>query len=187
MEGINTLSNVDEVKEFTGRSPIYPPSMFHQAEKDHLQSHSLMESWNMVESQEGKGKQVLDCMWVYVYKFDKHGRLLKCKARLVVRGDQQRRDVSEDTYAATLAERSHRTRFVLYHTPRALSSSVSAVCPKPPPVSSSALLCNHRQQISRPIPVKCWRRSAVSGIQPWIALRSIIPSHGCTTRGGPLT
>ena len=46
---------------------------------------------------------------MYVYKFDKHGRLLKCKARLVVRGDQQQRDVSEDTYAATLAGRSFRT------------------------------------------------------------------------------
>ena len=47
-------------------------------------------------------------MWVYVYKFDKHGRLLKCKARLVVRGDQQAK-VGGDTYAATLVLRSFRT------------------------------------------------------------------------------
>jgi hypothetical protein len=34
-------------------------------------------------------KQVLDYMWIYTYKFDKHGRLLKYKARLVVRSLQQ--------------------------------------------------------------------------------------------------
>ena len=45
-------------------------------------------------------------MWVYVYKFDKHGRLLKCKARLVVRGDQQAKTANRgDTYAAILAAR----------------------------------------------------------------------------------
>jgi hypothetical protein len=47
-------------------------------------------------------------MWVYVYKLDKHHRLLKCKARLVVRGDQQKNISSQDTYAATLAGRSFR-------------------------------------------------------------------------------
>lgn len=47
-------------------------------------------------------------MWVHTYKLDKHHRLLKCKARLVVRGDQQRNIPSQDTYAATLANRSFR-------------------------------------------------------------------------------
>jgi hypothetical protein len=45
---------------------------------------------------------------VYTYKLDKHGRFLKVKARLVVRGDQQTRD-GRDTYAATLAGISFRT------------------------------------------------------------------------------
>ena len=45
---------------------------------------------------------------MYVYKYDKHGRLAKCKARLVVRGDQQRRSTTRETYAATLAGRSFR-------------------------------------------------------------------------------
>ena len=48
-------------------------------------------------------------MWIYVYKFDKHARLVKCKARIVVRGDQQSRSKMESTYAATLAARSFRT------------------------------------------------------------------------------
>jgi len=82
--------------------------LFEQAEKDHLQSHVPMNSWTTVDRTEAKGEQILDSMWVYVYKFDKHGRLLKCKARLVVRGDQQTK-ITGDTYAATLAARSFRT------------------------------------------------------------------------------
>jgi Reverse transcriptase (RNA-dependent DNA polymerase) len=47
-------------------------------------------------------------MWVYVYKFDKHGRLSKCKAQLVIRGDQQLKS-GQNTYASTLAGRSFRS------------------------------------------------------------------------------
>jgi hypothetical protein len=43
-----------------------------------------------------------------VYKFDKHGRLQKCKARLVVQGDQQARN-AQNIYTSTLAARSFRT------------------------------------------------------------------------------
>jgi len=42
-------------------------------------------------------------MWVFSYKFNKDGYLLKHKARLVVRGDLQ--EQYGDTYAATLAAR----------------------------------------------------------------------------------
>jgi len=43
-------------------------------------------------------------MWVFTYKLDKDGFIIKYKARLVIRGDLQ---VSQfkDTYAATLAIR----------------------------------------------------------------------------------
>jgi hypothetical protein len=44
-----------------------------------------------------------------VYKFNKHGRFDKAKARLVVRGDQQLLDPHASSYAATLAGRSFRT------------------------------------------------------------------------------
>ena len=47
-------------------------------------------------------------MWIYTYKFDKHRRFQKCKAQLVVHGDQQRGLRTKDTYAATLAGRSFR-------------------------------------------------------------------------------
>ncbi|RYP53215.1 hypothetical protein DL770_011001 [Monosporascus sp. CRB-9-2] len=82
---------------------------FRKAEKDHLDSHKQMSSWTECDRKKADGKQLLDCMWVYVYKFDKHGNFLKCKARLVVRGDQQVHGEYENTYASTLAERSFRT------------------------------------------------------------------------------
>ena len=47
-------------------------------------------------------------MWVYTYKLDELSRLKKCKARLVVRGDQQNNVTSQETYAATLTGRSFR-------------------------------------------------------------------------------
>ena len=51
---------------------------------------------------------MLDCILVYTYKFNKHKVLQKCKARLVVRGDQEIRSLHKDTYAATLARKSLR-------------------------------------------------------------------------------
>ncbi|KAG5809387.1 hypothetical protein H9Q74_014263 [Fusarium xylarioides] len=84
---------------------------FRQAQRDHLESHKQMGSWLEISKLDSRigGSQVLDCMWVFTYKFDKHGYLQKCKARLVVRGDQQYKSSTDDTYAATLAGKSFRT------------------------------------------------------------------------------
>lgn len=84
--------------------------LWKEAEKSHLDSHREMKSWSEVPAKPVKlaGHQILDCMWVYTYKFDKHHQFQKCKARLVVRGDQQHNLSSQDTYAATLAGRSFR-------------------------------------------------------------------------------
>ena len=84
--------------------------LFKQAEIDHLRSHAKMGSWSEIEKKNLaiKEQQILGCMWVYVYKFTKNGRLAKCKARLVVRGDQQIKSTQQGTYAATLAARSFR-------------------------------------------------------------------------------
>lgn len=84
-------------------------AQFLQAEKDHLQSHAIMQSWDEVDKQlpQAHGHQILDCMWVYTYKTSQNGAFKKCKARLVVRGDQQK-PTSQETYAATLAARSFR-------------------------------------------------------------------------------
>ena len=48
----------------------------------------------------------LPLMWVFTYKFDQDGYLVKYKARLVARGDLQY--IFEDTYAATLAIQTFR-------------------------------------------------------------------------------
>lgn len=82
---------------------------FRAAMADHMRSHHEMDSFEEVHSSNARGVQVLDCKWVYTYKFDKDGYLLKAKARLVVRGDQQVKADVENTYASTLAGRSFRT------------------------------------------------------------------------------
>ncbi|KAF6517865.1 hypothetical protein HZS61_008144 [Fusarium oxysporum f. sp. conglutinans] len=83
-----------------------------KAEKAHLQSHKQSNSWEEVAKSMARGRQILGCHWVYTYKLDKHGRLVKIKARLVIRGDQQDKD-ERDTYAATLAGMSFRTLVAL--------------------------------------------------------------------------
>jgi len=105
------------------QSQLPPPPSFHKeieshplsdgwkkAEQEHLQSHYKMKSWLEVPLKQIKqtGQQILDCMWVYTYKLDQKHHLVKCKARLVVRGDQQRNISFQDTYAATLASQSFR-------------------------------------------------------------------------------
>jgi hypothetical protein len=49
---------------------------------------------------------VIPLMWVFTYKFDDNGYLVKYKARLVVRGDLQRYSIHDETYAATLASKT---------------------------------------------------------------------------------
>ena len=112
---------------------------FKQAEEDHLASHALAHTWDVVDKSEvDKGKQIFDCMWVYTYKSDPQGNWLRCKARLVARGDQQSKHDCGDTYAATVAIRSFRiitalaARFDLEMKQYdAVNAYTNAVLPKP--------------------------------------------------------
>jgi hypothetical protein len=54
------------------------------------------------------GKQIIPLKWVFTYKFDQDGYLIKAKARICVRGDLQQM-TREDTAATTLAARTFRT------------------------------------------------------------------------------
>ena len=70
-----------------------------------LQEHKTWEP--VLQSSIGDSK-VLPGMWVFTYKLDSDGYLLKYKARFVVRGDLYR-DLREETYAATLGARVFRS------------------------------------------------------------------------------
>jgi hypothetical protein len=60
-------------------------------------------TWKEFNAQDN---EVLPLLWVFKYKFDNEGYLIKYKARICVRGDLQ--TTAEDTYAATLAIRIFR-------------------------------------------------------------------------------
>jgi len=81
---------------------------FIEAQRVHLESHKEMKSWYETDKRYAKGQQILGSMWVFKYKTDKHGYLTKCKARLVVCGNQQARG-DLPTRATTLASTAFRT------------------------------------------------------------------------------
>ena len=86
---------------------------FRENMEEHLRQHKhQFKSWSVVNSQEATGHQVLGCQWVFVYKTDKHGSSQKCKARLVVCGNQQRK-CDLPTRATTLATTSLRVLLAL--------------------------------------------------------------------------
>ena len=83
-------------------------AQFKESMKGHIAEHvNLFKSWTEVEKSEAKGHQILGCQWVFVYKTDKHRRITKCKARIVVCGNQQR-ECDLPTRATTLATTSFR-------------------------------------------------------------------------------
>jgi hypothetical protein len=55
----------------------------------------------------------LPLKWVFTYKCDQDGYFVKCKARIVVRGDLQDTNTLDSTYAATLAAKSFRTAMAI--------------------------------------------------------------------------
>src|SRR5579871_2458577 len=81
---------------------------FKEAQRAHLASHKHMKSYEEMDRRYAKGQQILSSMWVFVYKTDKHGYLQKCKARLVVCGNQQAKG-DLPTRATTLASTAFRT------------------------------------------------------------------------------
>lgn len=59
--------------------------------------------------------RILPLTWVFTYKFDSNGLLVKYKARICVRGDLQKMS-TEEKYSATLAVRTARAIFALAAT-----------------------------------------------------------------------
>lgn len=80
--------------------------------REHFAQHHQMETFQLVDKKHAKGHKVLGCMWVFTYKTDSDGCLQKCKARLVVCGNQQE-EGELPTKATTLASSAFRTLIAL--------------------------------------------------------------------------
>ena len=62
---------------------------FFKTGKSYLENYIQMKFWSMVKrSTLTKKIKILDYRWVYIYKFNKYGRFIKYKTRLMVQGDQ---------------------------------------------------------------------------------------------------
>jgi hypothetical protein len=85
---------------------------FNHAMRVELEGLRSKGTYQDIEMPRDQGIQVLPLMWVYTYKFDQDGFLIKCKARICVRGDLQTIS-AEEKRAATLAARTARTLFAL--------------------------------------------------------------------------
>ena len=54
--------------------------------KQHKQDFDF---WTAVDRWKSNGHQIIKCQWVFKYKTNKHGGLLKCKTRIVICDNQQ--------------------------------------------------------------------------------------------------
>ena len=85
---------------------------FEKAARAEIDNLVAKGTWKQIPREQARSKPI-PLKWVFTYKFDKDGLLDKCKARICVRGDLQKLDTLQSTYAATLAARSFRTMMAL--------------------------------------------------------------------------
>lgn len=99
-----------------------PPRDYYDAKKHPLWSSietAIQKEYTSIESQgvfelvdQDSEMKAIPLKWVFAYKFDSEGYMVKVKARLCVRGDKQ--EVNDlDTYAATLAAETMRFLFAI--------------------------------------------------------------------------
>jgi len=83
-------------------------NQFQKAQQAHLQFYHQINSFQKTDKKYAKGQQILNLMWVFIYKTNKHKFLQKCKARLIVcRNQQASRDLLTKT--TTLASTTFQT------------------------------------------------------------------------------
>ena len=85
---------------------------FMQSMKDEIDGLTAAGTYELVDRPTDVKKDVLPLMWVFTYKTDADGYLLKTKARICVRGDLQMLS-TEEKRAATLAAKTARLMLAL--------------------------------------------------------------------------
>ncbi|KAJ5748146.1 uncharacterized protein N7511_009842 [Penicillium nucicola] len=85
---------------------------FLAAMRKEINSLTEKATFDTVDRPKDRGKQILPLLWVFAYKFDQDGYLIKLKARICVRGDLETIS-SDEKRAATLAARTARMIFAL--------------------------------------------------------------------------
>ena len=77
-----------------------------------IQNLESRNCWRMIPISEASTTPI-PLKWVFTYKVDSSGTLIRCRSRIVVRGDLQEEQTIISTYAATLASRSFRVAMAL--------------------------------------------------------------------------
>jgi hypothetical protein len=85
---------------------------FEKAAQEEIANLERKQTWKRISREHTRTKP-LPLKWVFNYKFDQEGFVIKHKARICVRGDLQDTSTLQGTYAATLAARTFRTLMAL--------------------------------------------------------------------------
>ena len=79
-----------------------------QAMQEEMTSIQSQSTWTLVQPP-GGNRHALGCKWVYTYKTDAEGRIVRYKARLVVKGFGQRHGIDyNETFSSTIRAKSVR-------------------------------------------------------------------------------
>ncbi len=80
-----------------------------QVEYDAIENR---DTWQIVDRLKNEDHQIISLKWVFTYKTDSNGYLIKYKARIVIRNDLQMVD-PQDVYAVTLISKVFRVLMTL--------------------------------------------------------------------------
>lgn len=115
MREVNSKVVLPTTYEQAINDPIHGPKWL-EAIKVELENHAANGTWVMCDLP--KGGKLVGCKWVFVVKYDEHGRIVRYKARLVAQGFTQRHGIDyEETFAPTIRYETLRIflAFVAYY------------------------------------------------------------------------
>ena len=71
------------------KNHLYKKDFWDSMKQQIKQHRQNFNSWTAVDRWEFNGHQMLGCQWMFKYKTDKYDELLKCKAKIIICGNQQ--------------------------------------------------------------------------------------------------